>query len=65
MPTIPDEETPDLFEPAPGPAPVQLELFTAEDSTEELQQITPATAHDRPTSFTGCRLAWCRGRDIT
>lgn len=35
MTIIPDEETPDLFEPAPGPAPVQLELFTE----EELQEV--------------------------
>lgn len=27
---LPDEETPDLFEPAPGPAPEQLELFAKE-----------------------------------
>lgn len=38
---LPDQE-PDLFEPAPGPAPVQYDLFE-----DELQQlVTPA--HDRP-----------------
>ncbi|WHH52873.1 hypothetical protein QFA96_12290 [Pseudomonas sp. Ap32] len=32
-----DDETPDLFEPAPGPAPVQYDLFTE----EELQELAP------------------------
>lgn len=54
MLTIPeDDPTADLFEPAPGPAPEQYDLFTEEDGTEELQQIATTTAHDRPTSFTG------------
>lgn len=38
-----DDDQPDLFDLPPGPAPVQLELFTE----EELQQITP-TAAQRP-----------------
>lgn len=56
MTIIPEEETPDLFEPAPGPAPVQYDLFTEEDGTEELQQVTPASAQC-PAPFTGCRRA--------
>ncbi|MFG0351912.1 hypothetical protein ACF8LD_12885 [Pseudomonas sp. zbq_5] len=47
MPTIiPEEETPDLFEPVPGPAPEQLELFT-----EESQQVA-TTGHDCPAPVT-------------
>lgn len=54
MPTIPipEEETPDLFEPVPGPAPVQYDLFTEEDGMEELQQIPAATAQCS-ASFSG------------
>lgn len=45
MLTIPeDDPTTDLFEPTPGPAPVQYDLFTE----EELQQVPAAPAHDGP-----------------
>ncbi|MNJ58326.1 hypothetical protein D3C77_539550 [compost metagenome] len=51
MNTIPDEEDqPDLFEPAPGPAPVQLELFE-----EELQQL-PAPPRQHPVALRGSRV---------
>gem|GEM_PF-4363085 len=48
MRTIPEEETPDLFEPAPGPAPEQLELFT-----EDSQKVAAAPGHDGPAPITG------------
>ncbi|MNC68180.1 hypothetical protein D3C76_1689290 [compost metagenome] len=41
MHTIPEEETPDLFEPAPGPAPEQLELFTENSEQLVTQLVTP------------------------
>jgi len=37
MNTIPEEETPELFDLPPGPAPEQLELF----AEEELEEVAP------------------------
>ncbi|WP_020190519.1 hypothetical protein [Pseudomonas putida] len=48
---IPEQETPDLFDLPPGPAPLQYELF--EEDATELQQIPAAPTHDRPASITG------------
>ncbi|WP_448145376.1 hypothetical protein [Pseudomonas silesiensis] len=42
MPTIPDDEDqPELFDPAPGPAPEQYDLFTEVPTSQD----APGEAH--------------------
>lgn len=56
MNPIPEEETPDLFDVPPGPAPVQYDLFTEDGQVTAVavqaaaQQTSPTFSVDTPTT---------------